>query len=101
MVRLEGVAGGGTPSLMLGHRRPDRAGGRPVTPSMIDEVSASPRQLTTVTRPAAPVPRTRMRAKDICRSLGVKPLPKHVGRRPSKLKCLVSRQILAVDKPGS
>jgi hypothetical protein len=41
-----------------------------------------------------------MRAKDICLALGIEPLPKHVEGARSKLKRLVTRELITEDQPG-
>ena len=41
-----------------------------------------------------------MRAKDICLALDIEPIPKHIEGTRSKLKRLVSRQILTETEPG-
>jgi hypothetical protein len=41
-----------------------------------------------------------MRAKDICLTLGIEPLPKHVEGTRAKLKRLVTRGLITEDKPG-
>ena len=41
-----------------------------------------------------------MRAKDVCLALGIEPLPKHVEGTHSKLKRLVTRELVTEDKPG-
>ena len=59
-------------------------------------VSAAYQQILTVLR-AAPAG---MRAKDVCLALDIEPLPKHVEGARAKLKRLVTREVLAEDKPG-
>ena len=41
-----------------------------------------------------------IRAKDICLAVGVDPAPKHVEGTRARLKRMVSREILAENKPG-